>query len=253
MACVDGIIGGQRDLRPLWRSLPMRSDSPARFRDEAVASAFGLGGPRSHERMTGGGSASGSWRIDTDRGIWVVKQTTLGTADRRGRLEDGFAFETALATAGVPLPRPRPLRDGSGGVWVPPDWSGDPVGVTVHEFVDGEPAAYVEPLDVGIPTALALAAALGVAHQIAWRPRIPRTVGRPPGPESWAALRDRATRDHSDAGPVLDALAPMRAFAEPILRAARTPERLAPVHGAANPHNVLRTAAGSRLAHLGGG
>jgi Ser/Thr protein kinase RdoA (MazF antagonist) len=216
------------------------------------ARAFGLRSPH-YQPMAGGASTSSLTRVETDDGVWVMKAKRLRTAHQRGRMEDNFGFETALAAAGVPLPGRRPLRDGTGGVWVRTSPSGDMLAVTVHEYVEGEPADYVEPLDVCAPTALALATALGRAHQIAWRPRTPRDAGGPPGPARWTALRQDASRTHPDVARALDAWWPMLDFAESVLRTPRTCRRLAPVHSDANPHNVLRTRTGICLLDWGDG
>jgi Ser/Thr protein kinase RdoA (MazF antagonist) len=213
------------------------------FRRAELAHAFGLRRPRRYESLTGGSSPSSVFRLADDDGAWVLKATPLPTDDQRRRMEDGFEFETALADAGVPLPRPRPLRDGGGGVWVHTRPSGETVAITVHEFVDGEPAGYVEPIEVCAPTALAVATALGRAHQIRWRPRAPRGTDHRPGAAGWAAVR-QACRGNPEAERVLDALCPMLEFAESVVRAPRTCDLLAPVHADANPHNVLRTRAG---------
>jgi len=183
----------------------------------------------------------------------VVKETPVRSSHKLARMADGFRFETALADAGVPLPRPRPLRDGTGGVWVRATAAGERVAVTVREYVAGEPAGYLEPLDVCVPTALAVATALGQAHQITWRPRVPRDADSWAGPERWAALRDRTMRLSPDVAPILDALAPMLEFAESILRIPRPVRLLAPVHSDANPHNVLRTGTGICLLDWGEG
>jgi Ser/Thr protein kinase RdoA (MazF antagonist) len=197
--------------------------------------------------MTGGSSASRLMRVEAADGAWVMKATPLRTAGKRGRLEDGFEFQSALADAGIPLPRPRPLRAGGGGVWVTGAPPGGLVAVTVYEFVEGEPAGYVEALEIGVPTALAVATALGRAHQISWRPRVPRGTGDPPGRAHWATVQDRAARDHPEAARVLDELAPMLDAARSVLDAPRTDGPLAPVHADANPHNVLRTSTGIRI------
>jgi Ser/Thr protein kinase RdoA (MazF antagonist) len=208
------------------------------------ALAFGLRRPRHHEPMAGGASTSSLMRIETDDGPWVLKATPLASAYWHGRMEDNFGFETALAEAGVPLPRRRPLRDATGGVWVYTSPSGELLAITAHEFVEGEPADFVEPLEICVPTALALAAALGRAHQITWRPSIPRTgVEHRPGPAKWAVVRD-AARSHPAVADLLHGWWPMLDFAESVLRTPRTCVRLAPVHADANPHNVLRTATG---------
>ena len=110
----------------------------------AVLRTFDLG---SRGTLSDGPVASGRlgsiWRLDTDAGIWAVKQVGRVSRATRTEIEEGAAFQEAARAAGVPTPEIRRTAIGEligelGGVrarvqgWVelaPPDWVLDPAAI----------------------------------------------------------------------------------------------------------------------------
>jgi Ser/Thr protein kinase RdoA (MazF antagonist) len=110
-----------------------------------LLAAFGLG---SRGRLSGGPVATGRlgsiWRLDTEAGIWAVKQVGNVSDDELTGILEGAAFQEAARIAGVPTPEVRRTRSG--------DLIADAAGVRVrlHAWADLlDPDVDLDPIHVG--------------------------------------------------------------------------------------------------------
>ena len=70
---------------------------------DAIAAAFGLGGARSLTGPVARGVLGQVWRLETERGVWAVKETFEPLDEREAA--EAAAFQEAATLAGVPTPR----------------------------------------------------------------------------------------------------------------------------------------------------
>ncbi|WP_091070911.1 phosphotransferase family protein [Micromonospora humi] len=130
-----------------------------------------LGVPTGPMTRVHGGFANRTYRLDTDRGSFAVKELNL--ADRRAayHAEDVFRFERAAFAAGIPMPEPISVGHGT----------------LVHRWVDGE---RVPEAPVSQAYAFEIGAVLARLHalDVDW----PRVSDEEPTPRDWPELADRA-------------------------------------------------------------
>ena len=105
----------------------------------AVCDMFDLGAPRGAPRAVAGGLTNRLWRIETDRGVFAVKEMNRDAdrADYVAWFDRAFALEQAAFAAGVPMPRPVPVAE-TGRCLAEIVSSGVAITVRAHEWVDGE-------------------------------------------------------------------------------------------------------------------
>ncbi|HEV8489309.1 MAG TPA: aminoglycoside phosphotransferase family protein [Candidatus Limnocylindrales bacterium] len=203
----------------------------------AIAAAFGLGRPLGEPVPTARGELGRVWRLETTRGRWAIKEPFEPPTEKSALVD--FEFQLAALAAGVPMPRPLLARGGR--VLAAIEGRSGRVVVRAYTWLDLVAAA---------PAARApeAAAILGRIHAIGY-PAGGRPIDwftDPVGEERWNDLLELARRAPVEVSPLVEALLPELAAAEPLLPA-RHGDRLQRCHLDFNLDNVLLDAAG-RLA-----
>ncbi|MFD9701181.1 phosphotransferase family protein [Lentzea sp. NPDC059081] len=177
-----------------------------------------LGAPIGPMVRVHGGFANRTYRLDTDRGSFAVKELNVADRRRAYRVEDVFRFEREAFAAGVPMPEPISAGHGT----------------LVHRWVEGQKVP-----EAAVPAAFAfeIGEILARIHalDVPWSP----TPVEEPTPRDWPEL---AARAKATGQPWADELA---SHAETFLAIARfvgTCARPGPVvltHGDVQPWNLL--------------
>ena len=150
---------------------------------EAVAAAFELGRPVSEPAFAARGELGRVWRLETDEGVWAVKELfETSDADTAAATAD-VAFQLAARAAGVLAPRPVLGVGGS------PVHDVDGRQVRVYEWHDLRP-------DLGPPPIEEAATALAAIHGLRWPVDGPPHpwFSEPVGELAWQTLLKDARR-----------------------------------------------------------
>lgn len=177
----------------------------------AVAAAFRLGRARSPLEPLRGGSSAGTWRLETDRGRWLVKTLSSPPDWQRGAMRVSATLERAATAAKVAMPAPVEPHGDTVGYWARLDadefarvsaW----VDVTGPTVVTPELAAWagatlatIGHLDLpGDPTAEAAYPVHPVADWAAWLDTPAATEPRGPAGDLLSVVTDATDRVHAE-------------------------------------------------------
>ncbi len=215
----------------------------------AICELFDLGAPRGEPGPVQGGLTNRLWRLETDRGMFAVKEMNRDFArtDYVAWFDRAFMLEQAAFSAGVPMPKPRPVALTGRCLGEIPHASEHPATVRVHEWVDGAKLdnAIVYPAEVATRVAVILAR----IHSLGMPSDATATEAlRVFGDEHWSSRAQQAAQSKAEWAPVLRRLLPVLAELEAYLAAAHsdaTPHLLS--HRDSDMKNVLRTPAGELL------
>ena len=215
----------------------------------ATCELFDLGAPRGAPEAVGGGLTNGLWRIETDRGVFAVKQMNrdFDRADYVAWFDRAFTLEQASFGAGVPMPRPVRVALSGRCLAELPGSGKRPTIVRVHEWVEGKKLdnGVVYPAEVAALVAVILAR----IHRLSMTTEVGATEAlRVFGDEHWRTLAERAGRAGADWAPELRRLLPALAELEAYLASAHddsTPLLLS--HRDSDMKNFLRTPVGALL------
>ena len=213
-----------------------------------VCDLFDLGAPRAAPTAVGGGLTNRMWRIETDRGVFALKEMNRDAdrADYVAWFERAFALEQAAFDAGVPMPRPVPVAE-TGRCLGEIVRGGLAITARVHEWVDGAKLdnSAVYPVDVvqRVATILARIHALDMQTDVPVMDTLP-VLGR----KHWLARAEQAVSAGAEWAPSLRGLLPAIAELEEYLVLAHddaTPLLLS--HRDTDMKNFMRTAAGELM------
>lgn len=180
-----------------------------------------LGTPTGPPVRVSGGTANRTYRLDTDRGSFAVKELDLTGRRWASPVDDVVRLERAAFAAGLPLPEPVAHDDRT----------------VVHRWVEGDPVPEA-------PAPAALASAVGEvlarlhALDVGWPP----APARDPAPHDWPRLAERAA---ATGQPWADELAARVPTLHTVARFLDTCERPGPVvltHRDVQPWNLLARA-----------
>ena len=215
----------------------------------ALCALFDLGAPGAAPTAVAGGLTNRLWRLETERGIFAVKQMNrdFDRVDYVDWFERAFALEQACFAAGVPMPRPLPVAATGRCLGEFPGPGAQPITVRAHEWLEGVK------LDNSAPHPAEVAARVGsiLARIHALRMTSEVTAAealRVFGDEHWRTLLDRLERADGDWAGTLHGLLPALRDLEAYLLAAHDdPTPLLLSHRDSDMKNFMRTPAGELL------
>ncbi len=171
----------------------MNNDSHHQFA-AGVCDAFALGRARGELTPVAGGLTHRMWRLETDRGVFAVKEINIDPTGtwQRPWIEGAFAVERAAFDAGVAMPQPVVAAATGACLADVARNDGSAAPVRVHAWVDGTGLHHtVYPADV----AASVAATIARIHRLQLPAAETLTEAlRTGGEEHWLALAERVER-----------------------------------------------------------
>ncbi len=214
-----------------------------------ISTTFTLGAPRAAPTAVPGGLTNRFWRVETDRGVFAVKEMNRDP-DRTDYVEwfdRAFSLEQAAFRAGVPMPRPIPVT-GTGRCLaeILPDGE-PPMTVRVHEWVDAEPMQNGVVYDSR--TIERAATILARIHSLRMScDATPADALLVFGAEHWRGIVARAASAGEAWAPLLEELLPSLAELERyLLEAHEDPTPLVMSHRDADPKNTMCAPSGELI------
>ncbi len=207
-----------------------------------VCELFGLGGPCGAATPVAGGLTHRMWAVETDRGIFAVKEINRNFDDPGyvGWYERAFALERAAFDAGVPMPRPIPDVASGRCLAEVPGTGERPMTVRAHAWVEGDKLdnSQMYPAEDATQVAVMLAR----IHALGMVPEASARALRRFGDEHWRMYVERAEAAHASWAAVLRALLPTLRELEAYVSAADDdPTPLVLSHNDSDKKNVIRT------------
>ncbi len=203
-----------------------------------VAEAFDLGEPTGRMVELAGGRAHRIWKLDTDRGSFVVKRLNPDLVGRPGVLgviNDKIRLELAAFEDGVVMAEP--IRRPDGAILVELTSADEPKIVRVHRCVNGRRPTWSAATE---HMCSRIGRALAVSHRHA-SVRDPDLPSPPPvrPQDAWVALAERGAAGGRPWADELAAVLPVIEQARDIIVAAVTDVKLVRGHGEIDQRNVL--------------
>jgi thiamine kinase-like enzyme len=215
----------------------------------AICDLFGLGEPVGEATPVAGGLVHKMWRVETDGGIFAVKEMNRDVDDPGFTpwIERAFRLERAAFDAGVPMPRPVPVAGSSSCLGELPGSSGRPITVRVHAWVDGEKLDNARVYPPGV--AAEVATMLAQIHALDMRSDVPaRDALRVFGEAHWRTYAERAEANRDEWASTLRRLVPVIIDLEAYVAEAHDdPTPLLLTHRDADRKNVMRAPDGRLL------